>query len=43
MTRTARCPVAPTLAAYREQFLRTAGPRNSSYLQAKVREQHDGW
>ncbi|WP_445180004.1 RsiV family protein [Pseudomonas sp. McL0111] len=35
-------PVAPTLAAYREQFLRNAGPRNSSYLQAKVREQHDG-
>lgn len=35
-------PVAPTLAAYREQFLRSAAPRNSSYLQAKVREQHDG-
>ncbi len=43
MTRTEpNAPVAPTLAAYREQFLRTAGPRNSSYLQAKVREQHDG-
>ena len=27
---------------YREQFLANAGPRNSSYLQAKVREQHDG-
>ncbi|MDR6961350.1 hypothetical protein J2W43_005363 [Pseudomonas brassicacearum] len=35
-------PVAPTLAAYREQFLRSAAPGNSSYLQAKVREQHDG-
>ena len=43
MTRTTPdAPVAPTLAAYREEFLRTAGPRNSSYLQAKVREQHDG-
>lgn len=43
MTRTSPdAPVAPTLAAYREQFLRTAGPRNSSYLQSKVREQHDG-
>ena len=43
MTRTeANEPVAPTLAAYREQFLRDAAPRNSSYLQAKVREQHDG-
>ena len=35
-------PVAPTLAAYREQFLRSAALGNSSYLQAKVREQHDG-
>jgi len=35
-------PVAPTLAAYREQFLRTTEPHTSSYLQAKVREQHDG-
>ena len=34
--------LAPSLDAYREQFLRTAQPRNSSYLQAKVREQHDG-
>nr|BFE91943.1 hypothetical protein GCM10020185_24790 [Pseudomonas brassicacearum subsp. brassicacearum] len=43
MTRTTPdAPVAPTLAAYREQFLRNATPRNSSYLQAKVREQHDG-
>ena len=43
MTRTEPgAPVAPTLAAYREQFLANAGPRNSSYLQAKVREQHDG-
>src|SRR5476651_885562 len=33
-------PVAPTLAAYREQFLRTTEPHTSSYLQAKVREQH---
>ncbi|AOE63531.1 DUF3298 domain-containing protein [Pseudomonas corrugata] len=43
MTRTTPdTPVAPTLAAYREQFLRSAAPRTSSYLQAKVREQHDG-
>lgn len=35
-------PVAPTLAAYRDQFLRTADPHYGSYLQAKVREQHDG-
>ncbi|EUB84185.1 RsiV family protein [Pseudomonas sp. GM30] len=43
MTRTEQnAAVAPTLAAYRDQFLRNAGPRNSSYLQAKVREQHDG-
>jgi hypothetical protein len=34
--------LAPSLGAYREQFLRTAESRNSSYLQAKVREQHDG-
>ncbi len=33
--------LAPTLSAYREQFLRTADARNSMYLQAKVREQHD--
>jgi len=43
MTRNAPdASVAPTLAAYREQFLQSAGPRYSSYLQAKVREQHDG-
>ncbi|MGY2403093.1 RsiV family protein [Pseudomonas sp. SDO5271_S396] len=35
-------PQPASLAAYREQFLRTSGPRNSMYLQAKVREQHDG-
>lgn len=33
--------LAPSLNAYREQFLRTADTRNSMYLQAKVREQHD--
>lgn len=33
--------LAPSLTAYREQFLRTADSRNSMYLQAKVREQHD--
>ena len=43
MTRsTADAPLPASLAAYREQFLRDAAPRNSSYLQAKVREQHDG-
>ena len=43
LTRTSPdAPVAPTLTAYRDEFLRTAGPRSSSYLQAKVREQHDG-
>jgi len=31
-----------SLKAYEEQFLRQADSRNSSYLQAKVREQHDG-
>ncbi|WP_426143070.1 RsiV family protein [Pseudomonas sp. DWP3-1-2] len=35
-------PVAPTLKAYQEQFLRDAQGRSASYLQAKVREQHDG-
>ena len=35
-------PVPPTLKAYQEQFLATAPARYSSYLQAKVREQHDG-
>ena len=33
---------APTLKAYEEQYLRSAGQREASYLQAKVREQHDG-
>ena len=43
MTRTEPgAPVAPTLAAYREQFLRSAPDRHGMYLQAKVREQHDG-
>ncbi|MBD8492853.1 DUF3298 domain-containing protein [Pseudomonas syringae] len=31
-----------TLKAYEQQFLSSAQGRNSSYLQAKVREQHDG-
>lgn len=35
-------PLPTSLDTYREQFLRTAAPRNSMYLQAKVREQHDG-
>jgi hypothetical protein len=35
-------PVPPTLKAYQEQYLSQAQARNSSYLQAKVREQHDG-
>lgn len=35
-------PLPTSLATYSEQFLRTAAPRNSMYLQAKVREQHDG-
>lgn len=34
--------VPATLKDYQEQFLSRAQPRNSSYLQAKVREQHDG-
>lgn len=43
MTRTSPDALLPTsLNAYREQFLREAGSRHSSYLQAKVREQHDG-
>ncbi|GAB7530759.1 RsiV family protein [Pseudomonas sp. 3A(2025)] len=33
---------AATLKAYEQQFLSSAQGRNSSYLQAKVREQHDG-
>lgn len=35
-------PPAPTLQAYQEQFLGMAQANNSTYLQAKVREQHDG-
>ncbi|CAK9891606.1 MULTISPECIES: DUF3298 and DUF4163 domain-containing protein [Pseudomonas] len=31
-----------SLKAYEEQFMASAESRNSSYLQAKVREQHDG-
>lgn len=31
-----------TLQAYEQQYLASADRRNSSYLQAKVREQHDG-
>lgn len=31
-----------TLQAYEQQYLASADKRNSSYLQAKVREQHDG-
>ena len=35
-------PLPTSLETYREQFLKTAAPSNSMYLQAKVREQHDG-
>ncbi|MCK6187201.1 RsiV family protein [Pseudomonas sp. EYE_354] len=35
-------PLPTSLESYREQFLQTAAPNNSMYLQAKVREQHDG-
>jgi len=43
MTRTSpSAPLPTSLETYREQFLQTAAPRNSMYLQAKVREQHDG-
>ena len=43
MTRTSPgAPLPASLNAYREKFLRESGPRNSMYLQAKVREQHDG-
>jgi hypothetical protein len=31
-----------SLQDYEQQYLAKAQPRNSSYLQAKVREQHDG-
>lgn len=35
-------PLPTNLETYREQFLKTAAPNNNMYLQAKVREQHDG-
>ncbi|PVZ15630.1 MULTISPECIES: RsiV family protein [unclassified Pseudomonas] len=35
-------PPPASLQAYEQQFLASAAPRNASYLQAKVREQHDG-
>ena len=35
-------PLPTSLETYREQFLKTAAPNNSMYLQAKVREQRDG-
>lgn len=35
-------PQAASLKDYQQQFLSQAQGRNSSYLQAKVREQHDG-
>ena len=43
MTRTAPgASVPPTLNAYRDRFLRESADHHSMYLQAKVREQHDG-
>lgn len=35
-------PAAASLQAYEQQFMRTAEPRYATYLQAKLREQHDG-
>lgn len=35
-------PLPTSLETYREQFLKSAAPNNNMYLQAKVREQHDG-
>lgn len=35
-------PQATSLSAYEQQFFSTAESGNSTYLQAKVREQHDG-
>lgn len=35
-------PLPASLKSYEDSFLRSAQSRNSSYLQAKVREQHDG-
>ncbi|KJK19817.1 RsiV family protein [Pseudomonas sp. 2(2015)] len=37
-----RSALPSSLKAYEEQFMASAQSRNSSYLQAKVREQHDG-
>ncbi len=43
MTRTSpEAPVPASLNAWREQFLRESDSHHSSYLQSKVREQHDG-
>ncbi len=42
MTRNApNAPLAPSLQAYEQAFLRDAEPRWSTYLQAKLREQRD--
>ncbi|MCQ3000113.1 RsiV family protein [Pseudomonas syringae] len=35
-------PLPVSLKTYQEQYLRDSQGRNASYLQAKVREQHDG-
>ncbi|NER60223.1 DUF3298 domain-containing protein [Pseudomonas sp. MAFF212428] len=35
-------PLPASLKSYEDSYLRSAQSRNSSYLQAKVREQHDG-
>ncbi|MBD1549848.1 RsiV family protein [Pseudomonas typographi] len=35
-------PTPPSLQAFEQQFLASAPPRSATYLQAKVREQHDG-
>ena len=43
LTRTdSSAPLPASVKDYQEQFLSRAQGRNSSYLQAKVREQHDG-
>ncbi|MEE3505427.1 DUF3298 domain-containing protein [Pseudomonas sp. 10C3] len=43
MTRTSpNAPLPVSLKVYEEQFLREAQSHNGSYLQAKVRDQHDG-
>jgi hypothetical protein len=39
---TPQAPAALSLKDYEAQYLATAKNRNASYLQAKVREQHDG-